>query len=305
MFLTEDLRDRMDLADQQAENKISSKQFETARMEHDILAHGEALLPAYKDEVAYLKTINRLVCFPYPQRKKMESVLAEWDTRKNLPFVWHGAKRLYFPRDWTTEKAEETYRYFVEVENLLGGGYAATAPHQYQTETFRVQDGDVVLDVGAAEGLFALDVIEKAQKVFIIEADDKWREALQATFDPYRDKTVILHRMVSDRDADQSVRLDSLLQQVEYTGLFIKMDIEGGEKKVINSSRNLLCQEKDIRLVATTYHHHDDAEQLRFLLENMGFSTHYSDGYMLFLFDKLTPPYFRKGLIRAVRTLQV
>lgn len=302
LLLTEDLRNRMDRVDLQMGGKIENKHFRDALTEHAILAHGENLPAIYQDEVAYLKSINQIVTFPYPQEVELESVSAEWDSGKNMPFVWHDFKRLYFPSNWSVHKAAEQYRYFVEVENLLGGGYAATAPHQYQTDTFHVEEGDVVLDVGAAEGLFALDVIEKAKRVYLIEADNKWSEALQATFEPYRDKAVIVNRMVSDQDTDHSIRLDSLLRDVSYQGLFIKMDIEGNEKTVIQSSRDLLCQDKDIRLVASTYHRHNDEEQLQNLLAGMGFSTHYSDGYMLFLLDKLSPPYFRKGLIRASRT---
>jgi 16S rRNA A1518/A1519 N6-dimethyltransferase RsmA/KsgA/DIM1 with predicted DNA glycosylase/AP lyase activity len=48
-----------------------------------------------------------------------------------------------------------------------------------------VAEGDVVVDAGAAEGNFALSVIDKASKVYIIEGDAGWCEALRQTFLPY------------------------------------------------------------------------------------------------------------------------
>ena len=44
------------------------------------------------------------------------------------------------------------------------------SPHSYVNDTFKVEAGDVVLDVGSAEGLFALDNIELATKVYVFES---------------------------------------------------------------------------------------------------------------------------------------
>lgn len=301
LLLTEDVRGRVDKLDNQGDNAVSQRRLGAVLMEHDILGHREELLADYNDEVAYLRKTGRLEAFPYPQRRQLKSVRAEWDVRKGMPYVWHADKRLYFPSSWSTQQAAERYRYYVEVENLVGGGYMVPAPHQYQTEEFRVKKGDVVVDVGASEGLFALDVAERASKVYLIEADETWIAPLEATFWPYRDKTVIINRFVSGADTERSVRLQSILGKVESPGFFLKMDIEGHEKAVLQASRELLCQNRDIRIACCTYHRHDDAEGIRSILNEMGYETHYSDGVILFLLDMLNPPYFRKALIRAAR----
>ena len=58
----------------------------------------------------------------------------------------------------------------------------ARSPHCYANEAFGVKEGDVVVDAGAAEGIFTLDCIDRAKKVYIIEADAAWMEALKETF---------------------------------------------------------------------------------------------------------------------------
>jgi hypothetical protein len=238
-LMTEDLPGRIYKADWEIGLALRSSAFDRAMMEHIILEHGDTLACKYRNECDFLKKQNCLQMFPYPQVKKLDYVTVEFDNNKKMPYVWHKNKRLYFPNGWSMQKAEETYRNYIEVENLLGGGYMGKAPHQYQTEAFHVKEGDVVVDAGAAEGLFALDVVEKASHVYVVEADPIWMEPLQATFEPFSQKTTIVNCIISDADTAHSMRLESMLNGVEYEGLFVKMDIEGSETVVVNSSRKL------------------------------------------------------------------
>lgn len=49
-----------------------------------------------------------------------------------------------------------------------------------------------------------------------------------------------------------------------------------------------------------TYHNQNDAESIKNFLINEKFKVNFSDGYMLFLYDKnLNEPYLRKGVIIA------
>jgi 16S rRNA A1518/A1519 N6-dimethyltransferase RsmA/KsgA/DIM1 with predicted DNA glycosylase/AP lyase activity len=65
----------------------------------------------------------------------------------------------------------------------LGGGYMEKMPHQYQTSYFQVKKNDILLDVGCAEALFSLDVIDKVKKVILFESDSVWFDPLKATFE--------------------------------------------------------------------------------------------------------------------------
>lgn len=52
---------------------------------------------------------------------------------------------------------EEYYRFLLQVQD-------AASPHRYQTRQFCVCKGEVVLDAGAAEGNFALEIVDVAEK---------------------------------------------------------------------------------------------------------------------------------------------
>ena len=54
-----------------------------------------------------------------------------------------------------------------------------------------------LLDVGAAEGFFALSVIEHVKEIILFECDVEWIKALEATFKPWKDKVFIINKYVS------------------------------------------------------------------------------------------------------------
>jgi hypothetical protein len=99
-----------------------------------------------------------------------------------------------------------------------------------------------------------------------------------------------------------NVSLDNYFNDKEIN--FIKADIEGAEVDMLNGSKSLLENKKDLTLLLCTYHKHSDGIVIKNLLENKGFKTEYSNGYMLFIYDHLEPPFFRRALIRAKRKNQ-
>jgi hypothetical protein len=257
----------------------------------------------FKLELSNL-TNEELNIFPYKQLKELSNTEYGYDKQLKLPYVVHDKKRLYFPKTWTAEDSFNSYKNFIENENILGGKYKEKAPHQYETNTFCVKDGDVVLDVGCAEGLFALNVIDKAKKIYLIESDKLWLDALKETFKPYKDKVVFINKLISDKNTKHTITLSSILEKELSSFFFVKMDIEGYETEVINSSKDILAKDIDIRLACCTYHKQNDAEELQKTFTKLNYDTEFSDGYMLpissaSLFDIIQPPYFRKGVIRA------
>jgi len=196
----------------------------------------------YEQEIEFLKQ-EGWSAFPYPQTGRLAQVESGRDPGNGLPFVVHRGKRLYFPRNWTTQRAEGAYRSYVESEGILGGGYRRKSPHQYQTETFRVEAGDVVMDIGSAEGLFALDVVDTAKRVYLFECDPGWKEALAATFAPHAAKVRIVNKRVGAIDSRDGVRLDTFLEQEAGERFFIKADIEGAEVAVVDASLKWLERE--------------------------------------------------------------
>lgn len=259
---------------------------------------------AYTEELNYLSKVGRVCVFPYEQTKIPADVVCGYDTAKQLPFVMHDdTKRLYFPKSWTPEQAKGVYKNYIQVENLLGDDYTVKSPHKYQSNTVSVKEGDVVVDIGAAEALFSLDVIDKAAKVIIIESDPMWLEPLRATFEPYKNKVEIINKRVSDRDSAQEITLMSCMNNTIPSRIFIKMDIEGYETILVENNNHLFSADTAINLVCCTYHKPNDAAILKTYFDGLGYSTEFSDGYMLFYWDEqMAPPFFRKGILRATKS---
>lgn len=254
----------------------------------------------YDSEINHIKNTDDLV-FPYKKIKTIsEPVIAGMDSVLNMPFVVHRGKRLYFPSQMTVKNAIGAYLNYIENECILGGGYREKEPHKYESEKVKVEDGDVLLDIGCAEALFALEHIDKIKKAYLIESNPYWTDALNATFKPYADKVEIVKKYISDKDTEDSICLESLLKNEKTANVFIKMDIEGYEHLVIKSSFKFLSGIKNVKIACCTYHRSNDFDEISTLLKDNRFRIEASDGYMIFPFgDELKPPYFRKGILRA------
>lgn len=253
----------------------------------------------YKAESLYIQK-NGLTVFPYRRIREMPPVEGGFDEALKLPYVIHKGKRLYFPRSYSVDKCVKVYESYISEECLLGGTFREKQPHQYLTDVFAVEEGDVLVDVGCAEALLSLDSIEKVSRVYLFEGEAKWIPALNATFKDYMYKVVIINKYVSDQDTDTTITLKTALRNEQGKRLFIKMDIEGVEVNVLNGSRDYLGNTSNIKIACCTYHKQHDDEEIPQILSELGFDYEFSDGYMLFLQDvNLQYPYFRHGLVRA------
>ena len=228
--------------------------------------------------------------FPYPfiNTLPIESIQVFTDINRGLFFVVHEGKRLYFKKELDTEdKVRNTY-YCARIEQHK------ESPHCYLNEQFNIEGG-IVIDVGSAEGLLSLMHIEKIDKLYLFEVEEEWIEALQATFEPWKDKIIILNKYVSDKDDADCVTLDTIIKD-EVIEL-IKIDVEGAEQKIFAGAANTLNRTK--KVCVCTYHEKGDEAVLKNYLEERGWITSFSNNYILFILSKLYPPYFRKCLIRA------
>ncbi len=253
---------------------------------------------SYGEELSFLQN-ERFDIFPYPFIHNKISVEIGIEDKIKLPYVLHKGKRLYMPLEYDKKRVEVVYRRLVEKESITSDGCLSKSPHQYQSDTFKIEEGDVLVDVGCAEALLSLDVIDKVKKVYLIESDLRWFPALKTTFAPYRDKVVLVNKLVADTDSDTTITLATLLKEEQNSPLFIKMDIEGYETQVIGASKDFLENHPKVKVACCTYHKANDAETLEKIFQSYGYEITFSDGYMLFRPDSLTPPYFRKGVIRA------
>lgn len=252
-------------------------------------------------ELDFIKNLDEpcFVVFPYHQIKTIEKIEVKYDERLRMPYIVHKKKKLYFHKGYSKESCERAYRFLIEKDQILGGGYLEKAPHCYQTESFKIEDDSVLIDGGTAEGLFTLDNIEKVSHSYLIEADKKWIPALEATFAPYKDKITIINKYLSDKDDETNISLSKILSR-HNSPCFVKMDIEGAEVDVVEGAKEVLKSHDNVRMACCTYHYQDDAEKLSRLFDEIGYKHNFSDGYMFFAeYDIPEPPYLRHALIRA------
>ena len=243
--------------------------------------------------VDYLQE-HRLDVFNSPFVEKYRSMKVDmgYDTAKKMYYVMHYGKRMYMSRKLNTE--EKVLRYYRSIcleqdEN---------SPHLYITKEFDVAVGDVVVDVGVAEGNFALGIIEKVSKIYLIEADSDWVEALLCTFESYRDKVVIFNKFVSDFAFGEMDTLDNLINEKVN---FIKMDVEGSEVEVMAGASKIIGEADNLKCVVCTYHRDNDEVAIEKLAAEVGLEGEGTKGYMWYpVGDKqlYISPVLRKGVMR-------
>jgi len=224
------------------------------------------------------------VPFVPSQNYKKREIECKMDKQCGLYYVVHNAKKLYFLKIYTRAEAISCYR------NLLSE-QDDNSPHQYLRDTTRLR-GKTILDIGAAEGLFALDAVEIAEHIYIFECDDRWLDPLKQTFSPWGDKVTIVRKYVSDINDESNITLDKFLEGKRSSGLFLKMDIEGYEQSALNGATNTFANNADIDFSICTYHKKDDAVEIAKFLENYSIEYEQTDGYMFFEKD------LRRAIIR-------
>ncbi len=240
---------------------------------------------------------NPIAVFPYDFQDEYiaENIEVFEDIERGLKYVLLDGKRLYFKKRWGKKKIQNLY-------NLLSKEQDSRSPHRYLTNQFTFDDDNVLVDVGAAEGNFALSIVEKASKIILFEADKEWIEPLNATFEPWKDKVKIVNKFVSNISDSSNIKLDDYLSIQNGMGIFLKIDVEGAESRLLLGCKQILSEQKPLKVAICTYHKQNDEKEFSAILKQHGFKTSHSDGYMLFYYDKqMTEPYFRRGLIRAVK----
>lgn len=249
----------------------------------------------YRDEIEYMKKENKLIMFPYSfiEKYQKEDIEVLFDSELKLPYVHHKGKRLYYPADMAEDSIRSMYTSILVEQDM-------ESPHRYLAENYEFEENDIFMDIGSAEGNMALEMAEKAKVIFLFEMQDRWIPALHATFAPWQEKTHIIHKMAGDTVSDGETTVDEILKEYLPAGnIYIKIDAEGSEKKIIQGAEHTL-KTRNVKCACCTYHRQEDAEELKEIFEKRGFIYEFSKGYTLFKAQKgLKYPYFRKGLIRV------
>ncbi len=270
------------------------KERRLAVLNHFKLLDLNTLEPDIQEALRYLKS-HKFASFPFKWTEKYDTFIPDVliDTENNRLYVLFEGKKMYFPQRYTETQIIWAIRSIFKEQD-------PESAHLYLSEEFQVESGSIVVDAGVAEGNFALSVIDKAKRLYLIECEEEWVEALKLTFAPWKDKVVFIKKFLSDCDDDSSISIDSILDPEDGEKYFIKMDIEGFEQKALSGMKNLVSSGNSIKLNVCTYHHPNAFNEIENILTDFGFNCEASKGHVLF-FQKGEEPSFRKVLIRAER----
>ena len=173
-------------------------------------------------------------------------------------------ERLFWPREYPLDGV-----YQVATETFDPDDW-----HFYQKKYTEVQQDEQILDVGAAEGLFALTVIDRCKKIIMIEPNDFFYHSLRKTFENYGQKIKIYNLAVGNTEGeivfDQNSlsghidhdnqkgtkkvisKIDTILQD-ETRITYLKADLEGYEMEMLRGASQTIKKHKP-KIAITTYH---------------------------------------------------
>ncbi len=226
-----------------------------------------------------LEVINYLSCNParmycysfYDQcMKNKENIY--YDNIENLYYGIYESKKIYLSEEYDSFEKASSYFTFVCLEQHIA------SPHRYISANFNIESGEVGIDIGAAEGIFALQIIDKVEHVYLIESDENWINALHITFKPFKDKITFIKAFISDKSINNAFRLDDLFFNKKID--FIKMDIEGEEFNALKGA-NSIIQKNSPKLAICTYHYEDEYKEIKQFLEENNYKCNHSKGFLL------------------------
>jgi len=248
--------------------------------------------------INHLTKINGLVVFPYDFKNELNynNIKIFFDDEVQLHYVIHQSHRLYFRRGMSAADVLGVYSGLLNEQN-------EKSPHLYLTEKFNIEQGSILADIGASEGIFTLSNIEKISKAYLFEPNDEWNEALACTFRPWSDKIIIVNKFVSSKNDEVTITLDQYFQNVKPD--FIKADVEGEELEVLKGAHKILEAAQNLKISICTYHNQSDFDDIsKLLVEKHSYFINHSYGYMLFfLTNNLMPPFLRRGILRATKSV--
>jgi hypothetical protein len=226
--------------------------------------------------IEYFENGFPLSVFPYsfPCRYDSSDIEVYYDKICKMKYVFHCGKKMYFPKTWNDDSICDYYNSLLIEQDI-------NSPHRYETPDFCIKDGDVIADIGTAEGIWALTYAEKAAKIYLFECEAQWIKALEKTFEPWKEKVVMINKYISNVTDKNKITLDDFLCGRQIN--FIKADIEGAEIQLLEGAKDVLTKTNNLKLLLCAYHRKNDEVLLKKHLEKYTFQTEYSNGYMLYI----------------------
>lgn len=184
---------------------------------------------------------------------------------------------------------------------MLIKSISAPCDHNYE-QFLKIDEKDIVLDVGSAMGCFALPISKKASSVIVLEPNPKYFATLKTLIFKYNIENIVLvdkaawneqgykqfyikeyesSVFIEGADINKSViqvetdTIDNILFNLGITRIdFMKMDIEGAEIEALSGASNILNNTR--KLVVASYHYRNNEQTYLWVdqyLRSKGFNT--------------------------------
>lgn len=156
--------------------------------------------------------------------------------------------------------------------------------HFYEIPQTKVGINDVVVDCGAAEGMFSLMVANRCAKVYAIEPLPTFVKSLNYTFVRFKNVEVVPCALsdqpgvayMDDKDISSSISnkgnvqvkietIDNLFFSKGIKIDYLKADLEGYDLDMLKGAVKTIAQSKP-KVAITTYHKAEHAEQIKKIL---------------------------------------
>jgi FkbM family methyltransferase len=199
---------------------------------------------------------------------KIEHINNEYEvTFKNF------SKKLYWPGKFTINRLDQ----------VVAETFDTNDWHYYQKQHTEIEQGEVLLDIGTAEGLMPLTVIDKCEHIYMIEPSVAFFNTLHKTFRNEANKTTIYNCAVGNEDGmisfdenslDGAIsaktnvilstipihKIDTIFNQNQKI-TYLKADIEGFEQEMLKGAAETIKRNKP-KIAITTYHTQNDPKEI-------------------------------------------
>ena len=232
-------------------------------------------------------TLNPRTLNPKHLPIKIDVIETDGDFKK---LRFNNKHNLWFP--CTTRVNEDLWNEYLSVT-----WNSPVNSHYYFRDTVRIQPGDVCLDCGTCEGIFALLALEAgAKKVICIEPNEVMISCLQKTFfNEIRQEKIFIYQAALGGCCGETFfsydasypsygtignantlhrskiplkTIDAIVNEIKLDSIhFIKMDIEGAELEAIKGASQTILTNRP-KLAITTYHNTYDFKCLSIILDS-------------------------------------
>jgi FkbM family methyltransferase len=187
-------------------------------------------------------------------------------------------KPIYYPKNFPLKSLEQ-----VIVELFYPKNW-----HYYEIPQTSVRKEDVVVDCGAAEGLFGFLVVDRCEKLYLVEPLPAFYKAMEKTFAKHKNAMILpvalsnkettlkifehdISSSLSDGNVGVEVKvttLDKLFYDMGEKITYIKMDLEGYDYDALLGAENLIKKNKP-KIPVTIYHNPQHAEEITAYLKSL------------------------------------